>query len=140
MSNEIVEVYEVKVDDRAQNEANRLAKKKRFTSLPAQMIELIDDFERGNFSGDNILTYDEPTRIEVYKLRLPNPDANAGKSNGYRVVYAIAIERKLVTILTIYYKKEIATLPESEIRGMLNAFIAKYLPEQSETNDENAAE
>jgi hypothetical protein len=34
-----------------------LAKKKRFTSLPAQMIELIDDFERGNFSGDNILTY-----------------------------------------------------------------------------------
>ncbi|MDR1330033.1 MAG: hypothetical protein LBK23_10590 [Oscillospiraceae bacterium] len=140
MNQKEIDVYEVITDDRAEHDIKRFVRKKRFLSLPLQVKEVIESCEKGNFSGDNILTYDEPTRIEVYKLRLPNPDANAGKSNGYRVVYAIAIERKLVTILTIYYKKEIAALPESEIRGMLNAFIAKYLPEQSETDDENTAE
>jgi hypothetical protein len=73
-----------------------------------------------------------PTRIEVYKLRLPNPDTNAGKSNGYRVIYAIAVEHKLVVILTVYYKKETDTISDDEIRGMLNAFIASYLPAESE--------
>jgi mRNA-degrading endonuclease RelE of RelBE toxin-antitoxin system len=132
-----VDVYEVITDDQAEKDIKRFVRKKRFFSLPLQVKEVIADCEKGEFGGDNILSYDEPTRIEVYKLRLPNTDANAGKSNGYRVIYTVAIEHKLAVILTIYYKKEKATLPDSEIRGMINAFIAKYLPEIDDTEGED---
>lgn len=133
--NENIEVYEVNVAIHAQSESDRLLKKKHFKSLPKQILDLIDEFEKGKFEGTSILTYEEPTRIDVYKLRLPNPDANAGKSNGYRVIYAVAIEYRLVVILSIYYKKEIDTLLDSEIRSMVNGFIAEFIPETQDTDD-----
>ena len=58
-----------------------------------------------------------------------------GKSNGYRVIYAVAIERKLVTILSVYYKKETATVSDHDIRLMLNSFIADNISKIRKIND-----
>jgi hypothetical protein len=77
-----VKIYEVVMSDVAHNEVNRLVRKKRYVSLPRQIISLIDDIENGILNGDVVLSYSNPTRIDVYKVRLPNPDANAGKSTG----------------------------------------------------------
>jgi hypothetical protein len=66
-------------------------------------------------------------RIEVYKLRLPNPDTRRGKSGGYRVIYSVAIERRLAVILTLYFKKEKATITDAEVRSLVNSAIYKYI-------------
>jgi mRNA-degrading endonuclease RelE of RelBE toxin-antitoxin system len=132
MSENKIKVYEVVVRDEANDAIKRLVRKKKFASLPKQIFDLADEFEKGIFDGDVVLTYEEPAHIVVYKVRLPNPDANVGKSNGYRVIYAVAIERKLVAMLSVYYKKETATISDHEIRAMLNAFIADYIPEDTE--------
>jgi len=131
-----VEIYEVVTDDEAEKNIERFVRKKKYYSLPSQIKKVISDCEKGVFSGDNILTYEEPTRIEVYKLRLPNPDTDAGKSNGYRVIYAIAVEHKLVVILSIYYKKELPNLPDNAIRGLINSFIGKYITDNPTADEE----
>jgi len=135
MNPDEIEIYEVITDDEAEDNIKRLVRKKKFYSLPSQIKEVIANCEKGKFEGDNILTYEEPTRIEVYKMRLPNPDVNVGKSNGYRVVYVIAVEHKLVVILTVYYKKEVPNLSDSTIRNLINSFIKKYIIEQLDTED-----
>jgi mRNA-degrading endonuclease RelE of RelBE toxin-antitoxin system len=127
MKQEEIEIYEVITDEEAESNIERLVRKKKFFSLPLQVKEVILNCQQGKFDGDNVLTYEKPTRIEVYKLRLPNPDTKVGKSNGYRLIYAIAIERKLVNILTVYYKKEIPNLPDVAIRSLVNSFLRKYV-------------
>jgi hypothetical protein len=67
-------------------------------------------------------------------MRLPNPDTGAGKSNGYRVLYAVAVEHKLVVILTVYYKKEVATIRDSAIRGMIDSFVSEQFSKNEETD------
>jgi hypothetical protein len=67
-------------------------------------------------------------------MRLPNPDTGAGKSNGYRVLYAVAVEHKLVVILTVYYKKEVTTIRDSEIRGMIDSFVSEQFSKNEETD------
>lgn len=123
-----IKLYEVVVDEKARNDINHYLRKKHFRSLPAQVQEVVLRFQNGDFEGDNILTFEEPTRIEVYKMRLPNPDVNVGKSNGYRVIYAIAVEHKLVVILTVYYKKEQETIDEKEIRTYIAMLISDHIP------------
>ena len=72
-------------------------------------------------------------KADVYKMRLPNPDANAGKSGGYRVIYTVVTDHKLLFILTIYCKKEKISVPDAYIEGLLDGIISEYMPE---TEDE----
>jgi mRNA-degrading endonuclease RelE of RelBE toxin-antitoxin system len=127
-----VKVYEVIISDEANSEVNRLARKKKFVSLPRQIISLVDDIEKGILNGDIVLSYAKPTKIDVYKVRLPNPDTNVGKSNGYRVLYAMVFEQKLAVILSVYYKKEITNIPGHVIREYVDELIAEYLYGDSE--------
>ena len=83
-------------------DVKHLIKKKRFKSLPEQVIELEDALERGKFPGTLIRRIEEPKPYELYKLRLPNLDTKVGKSNGYRIIYIVVTEHRVVVILTIY--------------------------------------
>jgi mRNA-degrading endonuclease RelE of RelBE toxin-antitoxin system len=123
-----IEYYEVVYGDDFKDNAGRLVKRKHFRSLPDQIEELELRLSQGTFEGDVILHYDEPTPIDVYKLRLPNPDANAGKSNGYRVIYAVVTVTKIVIILTMYYKKEQESITDTYIDGLLDGITAEYIP------------
>lgn len=80
--------------------------------------------------GNHIAHSDLPTPYDVYKVRLPNLDTNKGKSNGYRVVYIVITERKVVVLLTIYYKKEQATAPNNYINGLIDGYFLSMLPEE----------
>ena len=82
-----VEVYEIEQELDFTKRVKRFVKKKKFLSLPAQIRELKEKLQCGEFEGDKIIHRDKPTPYDVYKLRLPNPDTNAGKSDGYRVIY-----------------------------------------------------
>jgi mRNA-degrading endonuclease RelE of RelBE toxin-antitoxin system len=109
---------------------DRLVRKKKFTSLPTQIRELTEKCRRGEFEGDHITHMDAPVVYDVYKLRLPNPDTNVGKSNGYRVVYMVVTEHRIVIFLAIYYKKEDADLPDKYIRTLIDGCMLEFLPEE----------
>ena len=125
-----IDIYEVQETDDFGKRFNRLTKKKRFFSLPGQIGELIEAFRKGDFEGERIRYMDSPIKCEVYKLRLPNPDTNAGKSNGYRVIYLVATEARIVAFMTIYYKKEEPDVPDSYIDGLIDGFLLDLLPEE----------
>ena len=124
------EMYEVETLSDFDKEFARFVKKKKFKTLPKQIDELIDKFEIGEFDGKR-LTYSEiPTPHEVYKLRLPNLDTKVGQSNGYRVIYMVVTETKIVVIMTIYYKKEDAAISDTYINGLIDGYFINSLPEE----------
>ena len=108
--------------------AKRFVKKKKFLSLPDQIEGIIEQFESGNFDGDLISRSELPLPHDVYKLRLPNPDANAGKSDGYRVIYLVVTENKIVILLTIYYKKEQESVTDTYIKWLIDGYFLGALP------------
>jgi mRNA-degrading endonuclease RelE of RelBE toxin-antitoxin system len=111
-----------------QKGVKRLTKKKRFISLPWQVDELEKELEKGNFPGTLHRRASDPVPHEIYKMRLENPDANVGKSNGYRIFYLVVTEQKIVALLTIYYKKEDEAVTDSYIDGLVSGFFLDMLP------------
>jgi mRNA-degrading endonuclease RelE of RelBE toxin-antitoxin system len=125
--------YYVTERDEFKKDVKRLTRKKRFFSLPDQIIELKEEtLSSGNFPGVLIKHSDEPETHDIYKLRLENPDANVGKSNGYRIYYIVVTERKVVVLLNIYYKKEDETVSEAYIEGLIEGYFLDALPYEDE--------
>ena len=125
-----IEFFEIRALDEFRNQVERLTKKKRFLSLPSQVSELFEKFKRGEIEGDRIKHLTTPVACDVYKLRLPNPDANVGKSGGYRVIYLVVTEAKIVVFMTIYYKKEHSDLPDAYIDELVDGCLLNLLPEE----------
>ena len=115
-------VYEVNPLDDFDKEVGRLTRKKKFFTLPKQIKELTIKAAKGEFEGTLIKHSDNPTPYDVYKLRLPNPDADAGKSDGYRVIYMVVTQDKIVVLLTIYYKKETESVSDTYISGLIDGY------------------
>ena len=124
------EIFEIKYHSEFDKKVQRFIVKKNFKKLPDQIEELVDEFEKGNFSGDRITHKDLPAPHDVYKVRLPVHDINVGKSNGYRVVYIVVTEVKIVVFLTIYYKKEQPTVSNTYINGLIDGYFLNSSPEE----------
>lgn len=124
-----IELYEIRALDEFRKEIERLTKKKRFFSLPAQIGELFEKFKRGQIEGDRIKHIETPVACDVYKLRLPNSDAKVGKSNGYRVIYLVVTEAKIIVFMVLYYKKEYASVPDDYIDGLIDGCLLSLAPE-----------
>ena len=130
-----IDVYEIQETPDFGKQFNRFVRKKHFLSLPAQIGDLFDAFRKGEFEGERIKHVEAPIAYDVYKLRLPNPDADAGKSNGYRVIYVVVTEVRLVVFLTIYYKKEDADVSDLYIDGLIDGCVLDMIPEDEEPAD-----
>jgi mRNA-degrading endonuclease RelE of RelBE toxin-antitoxin system len=64
-------------------------------------------------------------KSEVYKLRIPDPDRNTGKSGGYRLIYWWRrAERELVGLL-FFHKSEKEDATQSEIDRARKSFGSK---------------
>ena len=55
--------------------------------------------------GDRLEGLKLPEGTAAYKVRIANTSANVGKSNGFRLLYYVAIEDEIY-LLTIYSKKD----------------------------------
>jgi len=129
--NKEIEAYEVDLYEEQFNaDMKHLVKKKKFNKLPAQIQNLKNDLVKGDFDGVLVMHSDEPIPYDIFKLRLPNPDTGAGKSNGYRVIYAVITETKIVVLLTIYYKKEQETITEHEIKILIKGYFMNLHKEE----------
>ena len=131
-----IDFFEVYPTDEFKKRVDRLTKKKHFLTLPKQVKELFDAFRKGEFEGERINDAEKPIAYDVYKLRLPNPDANAGKSSGYRVIYMVVTAVRVVVFLTIYYKKEEATVADNYIEGLIDGCVLGMTPESGEFGED----
>jgi len=123
-----IDVYEIDSHGQMDKDMDRLVRKKRFLSLPAQIKDLAESLQNGDFQGEFLARYYEPVECEVYKLRLPNPDANVGKVGGYRLIYVVATENRIVILLTIYYKKEQESISDTYIKGLIAGYFLDSAP------------
>jgi mRNA-degrading endonuclease RelE of RelBE toxin-antitoxin system len=116
-------LFEVDTTDDFDKKMERFVRKKKFKKLPKQIAELGVDLERGKFDGTHIRSVEQPIKHDVYKLRLPNEDTQEGKSNGYRVIYAVMAEEKLVLLVAIYYKKEQPDVSDNFVDGLIEGYL-----------------
>lgn len=70
------------------------------------MESVIEKLEQGNFVGDKIPNLKIEANGHAYKVRAANTDMKVGKSNGYRIIYYVIMDNKVVYLLTIYSKKD----------------------------------
>ena len=85
-------------------------KKKKFKKLVEDLRNVLSELENGNLVGDKLSGFNLPEGAALYKVRIANTSANVGKSNGFRLIYYLAIEDEIY-LLTIYSKKDDERIP-----------------------------
>ncbi|GHU48469.1 hypothetical protein FACS1894120_6900 [Clostridia bacterium] len=117
------EEFEIDYFAEFDKQLKRLVTKKKFYKLPDIVDELVDEMKTGVFHGDVYFHSDVPVSYDVYKLRLPNPDANEGKSGGFRVIYSVMADNKLVVMLAVYHKKDQENVTRNYLQGLIDGYF-----------------
>lgn len=98
--------------------------RKRYPRIQQDIQPLIRRLLDGETPGDQI----QSTGYTIYKVRLPNRDAQRGKSDGYRVIYYVRTARRIV-LLTIYSKSDRSDTSADDIQAIIAS-----LPDDSDEN------
>ena len=93
----------------------RLARKYR--SLRSDVAPVIEHLERGQTPGDRV----QRTGHAVFKVRVRNLDAQRGKSGGYRVIYYLKTQARVV-LVTIYSKSDQGDISADAIRKIISEY------------------
>ncbi|MDC0832037.1 type II toxin-antitoxin system RelE/ParE family toxin [Geitlerinema sp. CS-897] len=88
--------------------------KKRYRNIRKDIEPVIQQLSMGEVLGDRI----SGVEAEVYKVRVRNRDIQKGKSAGYRLIYYLQLETKIV-LLTIYSKSDQSDISDKDIREIL---------------------
>lgn len=93
-------------------------------------IELVEDlfgkFEEGKIEGNKIRGL-KLKGDKVFKTRLENPDANKGKSGGFRVIWYLVTSDHEIYPLTIYSKNEQEDIPNREIISLISKRVSNLV-------------
>jgi len=84
---------------------------KTYPGVISDIAPVIDSLKRGETPGDRV------PRVKgrpIFKVRLPNRDAQSGKSGGYRLLYYL-IDREQRLLLTIYSKTDQSDIAPEEL-------------------------
>lgn len=93
--------------------------RKRYPHCGDVVQEYIERLEQGELLGEPYDGLGLPSNEDVYKLRIPNPDAKRGVSGGFRVIYYVIRDDKYIDLLVIYSKTEIDNVTQAEILKIL---------------------
>jgi len=99
-------------------------KKKKYLKIREDVKTVTDELETGTLVGDRLEGIQLPEGTAAYKVRIANSSANVGKSNGFRLLYYVAIEDEIY-LLTIYSKKDDEHIPNDAQISMLIANVIK---------------
>jgi mRNA-degrading endonuclease RelE of RelBE toxin-antitoxin system len=91
----------------------RLAKK--YPNIRADLGALLNSLQSGETPGDQVPHVHHYT---VYKVRVPNRDAQRGKSGGYRVIYYLQTAEQVI-LITLYSKTEQGDIAPELIRQII---------------------
>ena len=83
---------------------------KRYRSIRIDLQSLIEQLQTGEIPGDRVTGLEYP----VFKVRLKNSNIQKGKSGGYRVVYYLKTEEKII-LTTIYSKSDFTDVSNDTI-------------------------
>lgn len=86
-------------------------KKKHYKKVFDDLEPVLAELENGNLLGDKLEGLKLPENTVVYKVRIANTSADVGKSNGFRLLYYVAVEDEIY-LLTIYSKKDDERVPD----------------------------
>ncbi|MBQ4403636.1 MAG: hypothetical protein II857_04430 [Selenomonadaceae bacterium] len=100
-------------------------RKKKFKKILDDIASVLPDLEAGNLIGDKLAGFNLPEGAALYKVRIANTSANVGKSNGFRLIYYLAIEEKIY-LLTIYSKKDDERIPNDAQIAMLVGNVLEF--------------
>lgn len=89
---------------------------RKYPSVVEEISALFEKFEKGNIEGDSVPRL-KLKGNKVFKTRMANPDANKGKSGGFRVIWY------LVYPLTIYSKSDQTDIHPEEIARLIRLRI-----------------
>ena len=91
--------------------------KKRYRNIRKDIEPIIQQLGEGEVLGDRI----SGVEAAVYKVRLRNRDIQKGKSAGYRLIYYLQLETKII-LLTIYSKSDQSDISDKDIREILGDY------------------
>jgi mRNA-degrading endonuclease RelE of RelBE toxin-antitoxin system len=103
--------YKIQILDTAKKDVKKLIKK--YPKIKDDLLDLTNKLEENPFVGIHI-------GKNFYKIRMKNSSINKGKSGGFRVIYFVVIDEKIL-ILKIYSKNEIENLSDEYIFSLLKA-------------------
>lgn len=85
--------------------------KKRYRQIRSDLQPVLDEIGKGNFVGDQI----SGTSATIFKVRAKNSDIPTGKSGGYRVIYQVMSQER-VLLLLVYAKSDQADVSSDELK------------------------
>lgn len=116
MSQNNIEIYEVYPTDEFNDNIEFYIRKKKYKHITKNINDVLENLKCGIFNGKIICDLKLGIKNNTYKIRAINTDTQQGKSNGYRLIYYVEKDNKIVFLLTIYYKKDEDRIPtEKEI-------------------------
>ncbi len=112
--------YSIANVDKFRKDLTKLAKK--YPSSLDMVEYLFCEIENGNLIGEDIAGL-KLQGNKVFKARMANPDANKGKSGGFRVIYYLVTSDKEVYPLTIYSKNDQDDISNHEIMRIIRTYL-----------------
>ena len=108
-------------------------RKKKYTKIKQDIITVTDELINGNLVGDKLEGLNLPENTAAYKVRIANTSANVGKSNGFRLLYYVAIEDEIY-LLSIYSKKDdIRVINDKQIELLIKNILTDENSEEDLT-------
>jgi len=105
--------YEILPTRRFQKDVKTLAKKYRKIKQDLMVLQAL--LKNNPEQADAIPGLKE----KIYKIRLQNSDLVSGKRGGYRIVYFLDREEKVVHLLSMYVKGEKETIRKKELLQLM---------------------
>lgn len=117
-------MYEVIPTERFASDVKYYIKKKGYRKIGADIKEITDELEKGNFLGNEIPKLSIEKEGHTYKVRTTNSSANLGKSNGFRIIYYVIKDDFEIYLLAIYSKKDDGEdrVSDKEIRDLVEKY------------------
>ena len=104
---------------------------KKYRHIRSDVQPVIDQIREGDFVGDQIPKTGDHT---IFKVRVRNRDIRKGKSAGYRLIYYVKTEKKVI-LITFYSKTEQSDITPNQIRRILKNYESR-----SENDTKKASE
>ena len=96
---------EITLTEHFKADVNFYIKKKKYTKINDDIKLVLLELANGNMIGNKLDNIKIPENAAVYKVRIANSSINVGKSNGFRIIYYLAVKNEIY-LLTIYSKKD----------------------------------
>jgi len=95
--------------------------RKKYSHIESDLSDLIDQLQSGATPGDRLQSISHI----LFKVRVPNSDAQRGKSGGYRVIYYLQ-KADQVILVYMYVKSARTDIRPEELEQILQDVLKEF--------------